>query len=418
MLCGIGVSILLAHHAASVPMKEVRVSSSQEASTLAGRLDKLYEFERAPVTPDRLHDGRYFAAVFSGEHIAGTEFVIGALFVQWGAGAKDLLLGLLIGNALAVLSWAFICSPIATRTRLTLYWYVRRIIGPGLTVVYNFINGILYCCLAAAMIGVSASAVGLASSKAGLSFKHPELDDVLPNSVGWVVIVLLVGALVVFLAIEGFKKLSQFSAVCAPWMFPIFLAAAIASLPRLADGEIRSLSDLWRVAETRIWSGQPLKARAVLPAPLAAGLDGGRVTDSFRAELSTETREKKRVALSDTAKVMVEQPGRAWRIVDGATTYLIRSEDQVLHMSELQPSRLGFWHITFFAWFCNLAMHLGLSDMAVFRYARHWSYGFYSAFGMYLGHYFAWVCAGVMGAVVWGEVNPGKMADAAAELPV
>jgi purine-cytosine permease-like protein len=168
------------------------VSSSQEASTLTDRLDRLYEFERAPVTPDKLHDGRYFAAMFSGEHIAGTEFVIGALFVQWGAGAKDLLLGLLIGNALAVLSWAFICAPIATRTRLTLYWYVRRIIGPGLTVVYNFINGILYCCLAAAMIGVSASAIGLAGSKMGMTFKHPELDDVLPNSVGWVVIVLLV----------------------------------------------------------------------------------------------------------------------------------------------------------------------------------------------------------------------------------
>jgi hypothetical protein len=61
---------------------------------------------------------------------------------------------------------------------------------------------------------------------------------------------------------------------------------------------------------------------------------------------------------------------------------------------------LTFWHIVAFAWICNLAMHLGLSDMALFRYARRSSYGLYSAFGMYLGHYVAWICAGVMGAAV------------------
>ena len=43
-------------------------------------------------------------------------------------------------------------------------------------------------------------------------------------------------------------------------------------------------------------------------------------------------------------------------------------------------------------------MHAGLSDMAIFRYARtHW-YGFFSAFGMFIGHYFAWIFAGIMGA--------------------
>jgi cytosine permease len=36
--------------------------------------------------------------------------------------------------------------------------------------------------------------------------------------------------------------------------------------------------------------------------------------------------------------------------------------------------------------------------MALFRYAKRASYGFYSAFGMYLGHYLAWICAGIMGA--------------------
>jgi NCS1 family nucleobase:cation symporter-1 len=72
-------------------------------------------------------------------------------------------------------------------------------------------------------------------------------------------------------------------------------------------------------------------------------------------------------------------------------------------------------HIAFFAWFCNLAMHVGLSDMALFRYARHWSYGFYSAFGMYLGHFLSWICAGLMGATVAG-LNPGQMAYTAAGL--
>jgi len=315
------------------------LSSSQTTSTLASRLDKLYEFEREPVTPDKLHDGRYFAGLFAGEHVAATEFVIGASFVQWGASARNLILGLLLGNLLAVLSWAFICAPIAVRTRLTLYWYARRIIGPGLTLVYNFVNAMLYCALAAAMIGVSASAVILGLSRLGLDIRHPALTDVCPNSVGWVAVVLIVGAVTTVLAIAGFKKLSLFAGVCSPWMFLIFIAGALATLPRL--GEVHGLADLWWIAETKIW-------------------------------------------------LEVPQPG---------------------------TERLGFWHITFFAWFCNLAMHVGLSDIAIFRYARRWTYGFYSAFGMYLGHYLAWICAGVMGAAVSEGLNPGQMADLAAGLP-
>jgi len=65
-----------------------------------------------------------------------------------------------------------------------------------------------------------------------------------------------------------------------------------------------------------------------------------------------------------------------------------------------QTSTIGFWHVVAFAWICNLAMHVGLSDMALLRYAKRSWYGLYSAFGMYLGHYVAWICAGVMGAAV------------------
>jgi NCS1 family nucleobase:cation symporter-1 len=66
--------------------------------------------------------------------------------------------------------------------------------------------------------------------------------------------------------------------------------------------------------------------------------------------------------------------------------------------SEHASGGLGFWHVVAFAWICNLAMHVGLSDMAIFRFARKPSYGLFSAFGMYVGHYLAWICAGTMGA--------------------
>jgi purine-cytosine permease-like protein len=70
----------------------------------------------------------------------------------------------------------------------------------------------------------------------------------------------------------------------------------------------------------------------------------------------------------------------------------------------------------FFAWFCNLAMHIGLSDMALFRYAKKWTYGFFTAFGAYPGHMLAWICSGVMVAAVGREMNPGLMAFEAAGL--
>lgn len=411
--------------------------SHEQASKLAGRLDKLYEFERAPVTPDKLHDGRYFAGLFAGEHVAATEFVIGALFVQWGAGAADLIWGLVLGNFLAVLSWAFICAPIAVQTRLTLYWYVRRIIGPGLSVVYNFINALLYCCLAAAMLGVSASAaiIGLeAVTKGAITIQHPELNDIMPNSVGWVLVVLAVGAVVISLAIMGFKRLSQFASLCSPWMFLIFVAGALASLPGLRGAEqggIRSLGDLWQVAESKIWTGQPYE-NPLRPVPadvLPVGGGESHIPDALRTVLGKPVKDSSgktcpAVHLSSEA-VLSSDPGTMrWKIRDGDAAYVIKpgtaavqdgSQATLTLCSVLK--KLGFWHIAFFAWFCNLAMHVGLSDMAIFRFARHWSYGFYSAFGMYLGHFVAWVCAGVMGAAAGRALDPGAMANLAAGVP-
>ena len=78
--------------------------------------------------------------LYAGEHVAGTEFIIGPLFVTHGVTALDMFLGLFIGNFLAVLSWAFICAPIAVKTRLNMYWQARKIAGPGVTFVYNIVN--------------------------------------------------------------------------------------------------------------------------------------------------------------------------------------------------------------------------------------------------------------------------------------
>src|SRR5690606_1772072 len=64
-------------------------------------------------------------------------------------------------------------------------------------------------------------------------------------------------------------------------------------------------------------------------------------------------------------------------------------------------------------WFANLAMHVGLSDMALFRYAKHWGYGLYSGIGVFAGHYLAWICSGVMVAAIGRDMNPGLMAFAA-----
>jgi len=162
------------------------MAGSKGLRGIAERLDALYEFDREPVPEDKLLSGWKFAAMFAGEHVAGTEFVIGAMFVLHGVSATDLIFGLLLGNLLAVASWTLICAPIGVKVRLTLYWYLRDIGGPGVTFVYNVLNAFLYCILAGAMIAVAATAIGLA-----FGVDTPALDAKLPTGVGWVAITLL-----------------------------------------------------------------------------------------------------------------------------------------------------------------------------------------------------------------------------------
>jgi len=55
--------------------------------------------------------------------------------------------------------------------------------------------------------------------------------------------------------------------------------------------------------------------------------------------------------------------------------------------------KFGFWQIVIFAWLCNGAMHFGMADLSIFRFARSKSSGWAPAIGMFLGHYMAWIAA-------------------------
>jgi len=274
------------------------------------------EFERQPVPKNALLGFKSFIGMYAGEHCAGTELTIGPLFVAAGVGAFDLVVGLLLGNALAVLSWMVMCAPIATRARLTLYYQLEKICGRKLVTLYNLANGVMFCFLAGAMVTVSATALGV-----WFRFQMPELSDRYPNSLGWVVAVAAVGGLIAIVAAFGYKTVSKFANIAAPWMVLVFLAFGIIGLRQFIDVsgmEIKSVGDLWTLASEKIWTG-------------------------------------------------------------GAP-----QEGQV---------KFTFWHVTFFAWFCNMAMHIGMSDLSVFRFAKKSWYAVASGSGMYVGHFMAWMSA-------------------------
>lgn len=210
-------------------------------------LDAIEEYESEPVPRSKLKSWKSFLGMYAGEHTAGTEFVIGPLFVVHGVSASDLVLGLLAGNLLAVLSWACLCAPIATGARVTLYHKLEKICGRRLVRIYNLVNGIMFCFLAGAMIAVSATAVGIP-----FGIEMPGLGDWLPNSIGWVVAVFCVGLVITVVAVLGYDQIARFSNIAAPWMILVFIGAGLAVLPELG---VRSLSDFWRVANEKIWVG-------------------------------------------------------------------------------------------------------------------------------------------------------------------
>ena len=134
------------------------------------------------------------------------------------------------------------------------------------------------------------------------------------------------GAVIVFVAANGFQGVSRFASKCVPWMIAIFALAFLMVLPQLSMevgySNIDSPNELYSLFNDYIFAGKP-------------GTGG---------------------------------------------------------------QQLGMLHVIAFAWGVNTPLHFGLNDMAVFSYAKKKSYGFISAMGMFVGHYFAWIAAGVMGA--------------------
>ena len=271
------------------------------------------EYEREPVPARALLGFKSFIGQYAGEHTAGTELMIGPLFVAAGVSAFDLIVGLLVGNLLAVLSWTFLTAPIATRARLTLYYQLEKICGRNLVTLYNLANGVMFCFLAGAMITVNATAAGV-----WFDFRMPGLNDLYPNSVGWVVAALVMGLLVTIVAAWGYRFVARVANVAAPWMVLVFLAFGLVGLRQLG---VTSVGQFWADASTVIWKGGT---------PL---------------------------------------PGQV---------------------------KFTFWHVMFFAWFCNMAVHIGMADLSILRYARKSWYAVATASGMYLGHFLAWLSASIL----------------------
>lgn len=209
--------------------------------------------EQLPVANHKLHGWKHFAGLYAGEHVAATEFVIGATFVALGASTIDILLGLLIGNLLAMCSWWLITSPIAVETRLSLYNYLNKIAGNSMTKLYNWANVVIFSVISAAMITVSATAVRFL-------FDIPAQLDWYPNSLAFVAIVLSVGSIVVFVAMYGFSTVADFSKICAPWLFVIFIAGSFALFPELSNHvlgvtTLTGFDDFMAIGDSSIWTG-------------------------------------------------------------------------------------------------------------------------------------------------------------------
>ncbi len=209
--------------------------------------------EQMPVAKNKLHGWKHFAGLYAGEHVAATEFVIGATFVALGAATIDILLGLLIGNLLAMCSWWLLTAPIAVEIRLSLYNYLNKIAGNSMTKLYNWANVVIFSVISAAMITVSSTAVRFL-------FDIPAQLNWYPNSFWFVAIVLAVGSIVVVVAMYGFSTVADFSKICAPWLFVIFIAGSFALFPALSNHVLGTTTlsgwgDFMTIGDSSIWTG-------------------------------------------------------------------------------------------------------------------------------------------------------------------
>lgn len=280
------------------------------------------EYEREAVPQKAWKGPLAFWGMYAGEHAAGTEFMIGPLFLAAGASLKDLMFGLLLGNILAVLTWRFVVVPIALNRRLTLYYQLEKIAGGSMVKLYNVTNGILFCFLAGAMITVSASAVGVPF---GVRFQVPEALFGL-GGMSFTLIVIGIGVVISLVAVAGYNAVARFANLAAPWMILVFAACGVVSLAQMDAHSSSRLHTIW------------------------------------------------------------EEGAAFVQATNGAQEF-------------------GFWKIVIFSWLCNAAMHLGMADLSIFRFANSKSCGWAPAVGMFLGHYMAWICAALLLAALIA-VNP------------
>jgi NCS1 family nucleobase:cation symporter-1 len=275
--------------------------------------------EDRPVSKKNVSGLANFFGIYGGEHIAATEFVIGATLVTWGVKATDIFIGLFIGNILATLTYALICAPIGVDTRVTLYSYLKKVMGPYMQKLYNVVWGLASIAMAASMLTVSASAV---REIFGIKLQ----TEWYPTDIKFVLVVIVLGIIVTLVAANGFEAVAKFSAVCVPWMIIVFLAGVCVVIPQLIEitggTSLHGFGDFMNLMNTSVWNGE--------------AMEGGK--------------------------------------------------------------HLTVFHVIGFAWMCNLAYHGGLNDMSLFRYAKSSKYGFVTCYGMFVGHFFAWGSAGIMGA--------------------
>jgi len=224
-------------------------STTPDVDRHIARMDK----EQLPVPPHKLHKWPHFAGLYAAEHVAATEFVIGATFVALGAGIWDILIGLLIGNALAVLSFWLITTPIAIDTRLSLFTYLHRIAGDSMARLYNWANVIIFSVISAAMITVSATAVRIL-------FDIPAQVHPYPTDLEFILLALSVSGIVVLVAVYGFNALTEFASICAPWLMVMFTAGGMVLLPELAESvtgatTLADFSTFIEVAGSTVFTG-------------------------------------------------------------------------------------------------------------------------------------------------------------------
>lgn len=132
--------------------------------------------EDRPISKKNVSGLGNFFGIYGGEHIAATEFVIGATLVTLGVKATDIFIGLFIGNILATLTYALICAPIGVDTRLTLYSYLKKVMGPYMQKIYNVVWGLASIAMAASMLTVSASRQS--GKSLVLSYRHNGIQQI------------------------------------------------------------------------------------------------------------------------------------------------------------------------------------------------------------------------------------------------